>query len=111
MTKLQVIFLMITMIYLVAKVILGYIMYLITLQIEAAALERQRKMRAYLARVRERDRERYKEAYQWYRKRTGLEPAPLPVAELPQVNKKVKERSTPKTGTADKEVLQEVYQY
>lgn len=73
MTKLQMIFLIVTVVYLMAKGVLFFLIYLVTLQIEKAALERQHRMRRYLASVRAQDKERYKEAYQWYEKRKPKE--------------------------------------
>jgi len=102
MTKLQVIFLLVAMLYLVAKVVLGFIIYLVTLQIEAAALERNRRRREYLQRVRERDRELYKEAYQLYQKRYGEQPA---VVRLPQPE--VRETAPPPSRTVQKPVARE----
>ncbi|MDH7497316.1 MAG: hypothetical protein QHH05_02545 [Syntrophomonadaceae bacterium] len=106
MTKLQLIFLMVTIAYLMVKGVLFYIMYLVTLQIEAAALARQAKMRAYLSKVRAEDRERFREAYQWYQKRLGSEagvPADVPSEPVAE----------PARGTRmpDPEVLREAYQW
>ncbi len=118
MTKLQVIFLLVAMLYLVAKVILGFIIYLVTLQIEAAALERNRRRREYLQRVRERERELYREAYQLYQKRYGEQPAvvrlPEPEARenRPPTGRTVQKPVTRETkGTSGREKLQEVLEF
>ncbi|NSW83019.1 MAG: hypothetical protein HPY90_07035 [Syntrophothermus sp.] len=120
MTKFQVIFLLVAMMYLVAKVILGFIIYLVTLQIEAAARERQRKRRTYLSRVRARDRELYKEAYQWYQKRNAetatVVPLPVPEPEVEEahpVSAQIpkKRDAQEKTRLAERERLREIYEY